>query len=166
MRIVMEAIDELLDVLVHEGVVGDLVRPHGRLILARDLAIQEQVGDVQEGRLPGRFLDGITAIAQDCAVAVDVGDGAAAARGVQKRRIVGQDPEVVVGHLDLAKVDRADGAIDNRDLIAAAGLRVSDLKHSARCHGGTLLTAPASSSDRRRAPGPFHVTVSLGDDRR
>jgi hypothetical protein len=65
MGIMVEAIDELLDILVHERVVGDLVSPRCRLILARKLAVQEQIGDVQEGCLPGQFLDRVTAVAQD-----------------------------------------------------------------------------------------------------
>jgi len=48
--VVVEAVDEFLDVLVHVGVVGDLVGPPRRLFLVRQFAAQQQPGHVQEGR--------------------------------------------------------------------------------------------------------------------
>ena len=119
--VVVEAVDELLDVLVHVGVVGDLVGPRRRLFLVRQLAAQQQPGHVQEGRAARQFLDRVTAVAQDALVAVDEGDGAAAARGVLEGGVVGKQSEVVIGGLDLPKVDRADSAVDDRDFVAAAG---------------------------------------------
>ena len=48
--VVVEAVDELLDVLVHEGVLGDLVTPRAGLILVRQVAVQQEPGHVEEGR--------------------------------------------------------------------------------------------------------------------
>jgi hypothetical protein len=99
--VVVEAVDELLDVLVHVGVVGDLVGPGARLFFVRQVAVQQQPGHVEEGRALGQFLDRVAAVAQDALVAVDEGDGAAAARGVLEGRVIGEQSEVVFGHLDL-----------------------------------------------------------------
>ena len=120
-RVVVEAVDELLDVLVHVGVVGDLVGPRHRLFLVRQLAAQQQPGHVQEGRAARELLDRVTPVAQDALVAVDEGDGAATAGGVLEGRVVGEQSEVVIGGLDLPKVNRADSAVDDREFVAAAG---------------------------------------------
>jgi hypothetical protein len=101
MGVVVEAVDELLDVLVHVGVLGDLVRPGRRLALVGQLAVQQQPRHVQEGRVLGQLVDGIAAVAQDALVAVDEGDRAANARGVLEGRVVGEQAEVVFGCLDL-----------------------------------------------------------------
>ena len=140
-RVVMEAVDELLDVLVHERVVGDLLDPRLRLGRARQLAVQQQVGDLQERAVLGQFLDRVAAVAQDPLLTVDEGDGAAAAGGVQERRIVGQQPEVVVADLDLAQVGGADRTVGDRNLVAPAGPGVGDLKHALAwfCHRGSAL---------------------------
>ena len=47
-RVVAEALHELLDVLVHERVVGDLVHPRVVLLLGRQGAVHEEVGDLEE----------------------------------------------------------------------------------------------------------------------
>ena len=99
--VVVEAVDELLDVLVHVGVVGDLVRPRRRVLLVRQVTVQEQPGHVQEGGVLGEFLNRVAAVAEDALVAVDEGDGAAAARGVLEGRVVGKQSEVILGGLDL-----------------------------------------------------------------
>ena len=49
MGVVAEALDELLDVLVHERVDRDLVDPLVELRLGRELAVDQQVGDLHLG---------------------------------------------------------------------------------------------------------------------
>ena len=56
----MEAVYELLYVLVDEGVVGDLTRPFLGLRLVSKLTVQQQVGDLEERGLLGELLDGVT----------------------------------------------------------------------------------------------------------
>ena len=126
MRVVAEALHELLDVLVHEGVDRDLVRPLVELRLRRQLAVEQQVGDLEVGRLLGELLDRIAAVLEDALVAVDEGDRAAARRRVHERRVVGHQPEVVVVDLDLAQVGGADRAVLDRDLVLLAGPVVGD----------------------------------------
>ena len=52
--VVAEALEEVLDVLVDEGVVGDVVDPALELRLGRQLAEDQQVGDLEVGRLARR----------------------------------------------------------------------------------------------------------------
>ena len=110
MRVVMEPVDEQLDVLVHERMVRDLVDPRLRIGGVRQFAVQQQVGDLEERAVLCEFLDWVTAIAQDPLVTVDEGDGAAAVGGVPERRIIGQQPVVVLIDLDLMQVGGVDGA--------------------------------------------------------
>ena len=48
--------------------------------LRRELAVDEQVGDLEVGGLLGELLDRVAAVAEDPRVAVDVGDRGAARR--------------------------------------------------------------------------------------
>ena len=102
--VVAEALHEVLDVLVHERVDRDLVDPLLELGLGRQLAVDQQVGDLEVGRVLAQLLDRVAAVLEDARVAVDVGDRAAARRRVHERRVVGHQPEFVVVDLDLAQV--------------------------------------------------------------
>jgi len=81
MGVVMEPVDELLDALVDDRVVGDAVDPRIELRRGGQLAVQQQVRRFQERAPLGQLLDRIPAVAQDPLVAVDEADRAAA-RGV------------------------------------------------------------------------------------
>ena len=71
MRVIAEAFDELLQVLVDEGVIGDAEHPLVKLSLRRQLTVQQQVGDLEKGRVLGQLLDGIAAVLENALVAVD-----------------------------------------------------------------------------------------------
>ncbi len=124
--VVGEALHELLDVLVHHGVHGDLVGPRLQLVGGGQLAEQQQVGGLEEVALLGQLLDRVAPVHQDALVAVDVGDLAAARRGVHERRVVGGEAEVVRVGLDLAQVHRLDGAVGDRHFVLLAGAVVGD----------------------------------------
>jgi hypothetical protein len=80
--IAREAIEEPLQVLVQHGVPLDPAGECGQLVGRRQLAVDQQIADLDEGRLLGQLLDRVAAVAQDPGVAVDVGDGALDRRGV------------------------------------------------------------------------------------
>src|SRR3954466_9276664 len=73
-RVVAESLHEALDVLVHERVDGDLVDPLVELLPGRQLALDEQIGDLEVRRLLAELLDRIAAVLEDAGRAVDVGD--------------------------------------------------------------------------------------------
>jgi hypothetical protein len=77
-----EVLEQLLHRLVQQAVVGQLVAELVELGEARQGAVDQQVADLLEARLGGQLLDRVAAVAQDAAVAVDVGDGAGARAGV------------------------------------------------------------------------------------
>ena len=94
MRVVAEALQERLDVLVHVRVVRDVVHPLVVLGLRRQLAVAQQPRDLEEGRLLGELLDRVAAIAENALVAVDERDRALARRGVHERRIVASSARI------------------------------------------------------------------------
>jgi hypothetical protein len=126
MGIVAEPFQELDDVGVDVGVVGDLVHPLVQFLLAGQLAFTEQPGHFQEAGLVRQLLDRVAAIAEDSLVAVDEGDRAAAGGGIHERRVIGHEPEVLLRRLDLAKVHRLDGAFRDGYLVGFAGAIVGD----------------------------------------
>ncbi len=132
-RVVVEALEEsLAHVLVDEGVVGDLAHPLGELHGRRQLAVEQQVGDLEVGRALGQLLDRVAAVLQDPGVAVDVGDRALALGGRGEPGIVEPDPRE-----QLRPGARVDGAVDDGDLDGLARSVVGD--GDAVGHAGHLL---------------------------
>jgi hypothetical protein len=83
--------------------------------------VDEQVRDLEVAGLLGQLLDRIAPVLEDALLAVEEGDRGLRRRGVRERRVVGHEPEVVLGDLDLAEVHGADGAVRDRDLVGLAG---------------------------------------------
>ena len=85
------------------------------------LAVQQQVGDLEERRLLGQLLDRVAAVAQDAGVAVEVGDRRLAGRGLHVRRVV--DEQVGV---ELTNRRRRKDAVGDRNGDGLAGSIVGD----------------------------------------
>ena len=124
--VVAEALEEVLEVLVDEGVVGDVEDPAVELGPGRQLAEDQQVGDLEVGRVLAELRDRVAAVFEDAGVAVDEGDRRAAGGGVGEGRVVGQHPEFVGVDLDLAQVHRPHGAVLDRQLVGLPGAVVGD----------------------------------------
>src|SRR3981081_296098 len=86
----MECVDQLLDVLVKERVVGDRVHPVVVLGGIGQLTMNQEVGDLEEGGAFGQLLDGIAAVTENAPLPVDKGDRASAARRVQEGRVIAE----------------------------------------------------------------------------
>ena len=126
MGVVAEALHEALDVLVHVGVDRDLVLPLVVLLLGGELAVDEEVRDLEVGGVLGEVLDRVAAVLKDPGLAVDVRDLASAGRRVRERRVVGHEAEVVLIDLDLAEVHRLHRAVCDLDLVGLARAVVGD----------------------------------------
>jgi len=74
MRVVMEAIHELLDVLVDHGVVGDVVGPLVELRARGEFAVEDEICGLQKRAPLGQLLDGVAPILQDPLLPIDEGD--------------------------------------------------------------------------------------------
>src|SRR5215207_5261586 len=134
---VPEAGHELLDVLVHEGVVGDVIYPLVVLLGGGQLAVDEQVRHLEVIGLLRKLLDRIAAVGELPVVAVEVGDGAAAGRGVDESRIEAGQPGVVDVDLDLAELAGPNGTVVQWQLVGTPG--------SVVCHGQGLAWFEAGS---------------------
>ena len=120
--VVVEPVDEpLAHVLVDERVVGDVVGPRLQLRLVGQLAVQQEVGDLEVRRVLGELLDGIAAVAQDAGVAVEVGDLRLARRRRQVGRVVHEQ-----GRVELAERRAGEHAVGDRDRHGLAGAVVGD----------------------------------------
>ena len=124
--VVAEALDELLDVLVDVGVVGDLEDPLVELLAGGQLAVDQEIGDLEVGGVLAELLDRVAAVLEHARLAVDVCDRASTRRRVREGGVVGHQPEVVVRHLDLAEVHRLHGPVADRDLVVLARAVVGD----------------------------------------
>jgi hypothetical protein len=72
---------------VDHRVTGQRLRERRQLGLVGQVPVDQQVGDLDEGRLLGRLLDRDAAVAQDAALAVQEGDRALGGRRVHVRGV-------------------------------------------------------------------------------
>jgi hypothetical protein len=84
----MEALHELLQVLVNPCVMRDVVHPVLHLLAGGQLAVEEEVGHLEVAGALGELLDGISAVAEDAVVAVDLGDATDRRGRVDEGRVV------------------------------------------------------------------------------
>ncbi len=126
MRVVAETFHEFLGGFMEHGVVGNLVDPVFQLARVRQFPEQEQIGHFKISAVLGENFDGISAIAQDSAIAVDIGNCAAAGCGVGECGVVGHQAEVFGAGLDLAKIHRTDGSVFNGNGVVLSGAVVGD----------------------------------------
>jgi len=90
--VVVEALEEALaHVLVDERVMCDLASPGVELLGGGQLAVEQQVGHLQIGRVLGQLLDRVAAVQQDAGLSVDIADRALAGGGHCEAGIVEPD---------------------------------------------------------------------------
>jgi hypothetical protein len=120
-RVAPEAAQEELHLLVDHRVVGDGLDEAVALGLVGQLAIEQQVADLEEVAVRGQLLDGVAAVQQLALVAVDVGDGAVARGRAQEAGVIG---ELAGLRVELADVDhvRADAALVQGQFHARAAV--------------------------------------------
>ena len=109
--VVVEAVHELLQVLVDERVLGDLFRPVRVLILCRQLAVDQEIGHLEIAALLCKLFYRVSPVLEYPFVTVNERDRALACGSVHVRGVIGHHPEVVILHLDLAQIDSLDRVI-------------------------------------------------------
>ena len=80
MRVAAKALIEARHLLMHHRVARDAVVEIVLLLRRRQLAVEQQIGGLEEIALLGELVDRIAAIEEDALVAVDEGDRGGAAR--------------------------------------------------------------------------------------
>src|SRR5450631_1150093 len=101
--------------------VGNLAYPAVELRGAWKLAVEQQVGDLEEGALGRELLDRVSPVLQDAGVTVEKCDCAPAGGRIHEGRVVRHQPKIGGISLDLAQVYGADRAVANRKLIRLPG---------------------------------------------
>ena len=124
--VVAEALDDLLDVLVQHHVLGEILLPLRQLALVGQLAMDEQMGGLDERAAFRELLDRVAPIPQNALLPVDERDRAPAGGGVQERRVVGHHPEVVRVDPYLPEIRGANGVVGHRDLVLSSGAVVGN----------------------------------------
>jgi hypothetical protein len=96
-----EAVEYFLGVLVDQRVDADLVLKLGQLRLRGQFAVDEQVGDLQEGRLFGELFDGVAPVAENAQFAVEERNGAFGGAGVLVPLVERDQPGFVAEVVDV-----------------------------------------------------------------
>ncbi|GAA3062234.1 hypothetical protein GCM10020000_51890 [Streptomyces olivoverticillatus] len=118
MGVAREAVEEALDVLVQQGVLGDLTLERRQLVDRRQLAVDQQERGLKEAAALGQLLDRVAAVAQDALLAIEVGDRGFVGSGVAIAGVQGHQTGLGA---ELADIDAlvADGAVDHRVAVFA-----------------------------------------------
>ena len=149
MSVVVEAVDEpLAHVLVDERVVRDVADPGVELRLVRQLAVQQQIGDLEVRRVLRELLDRVAAVAQDPRITVEVGDRRLARRRREVRRVVAVQRRVELTQCRRRKHPAFDG---NGDGLSGAVVGDGDgVGHVASSRGANSLSVPPEVPPRPR----------------
>ncbi len=126
-----EGVEEVPELLADEGVALDLADPGVQLLGIRQVAVDQQVGDLEERRALGQLLDRIAAVAQDPVVAVEVRDGAAGGRRVRVAVVEGDQPGVLEQRRDVDRRLALGRGLDREHELTLAHLEPGNL-----CLGG------------------------------
>src|SRR5207302_10018041 len=118
--------DELLHVLMHERVDGDVVTPLRLLMRVGQLPVDQQVCRLEIRALFCQLLDGIPAVQQDALVAVDERDGAGARSGVHERRVVEHQSVIGIAGRQLLEGGGANGPVLDGNLDGLPSAIVSN----------------------------------------
>jgi hypothetical protein len=89
-------------------------------------AVQQQVGRLDVGAFFGQFLDGITAIAKNPFIAIDVSDFALAGRRVGEGGVVTHQTEIVRLHFYRTQIDGANRIVLDRNFDLLASTIIGD----------------------------------------
>src|ERR1700737_3651048 len=112
----MEAVDQLLDVLVEQRVMGDRVHPLAMLGGIGQLTVNQEGGDLEEAPAFGPPLDRIAAVTENASLAIDEGDRTPATRRVEEGGIIAQQARAGSIGGDLLKVGSGNRTVPDRHL--------------------------------------------------
>ena len=126
-----ETLENLLHLRLDGGVGAQEVAENLPLFLARQFAVDDEVGGLDEIAVPGELVDRITAVAQDAVVAIQEGDGALARAGVAVALVVKNIAGV------LAEVAGVDGVLALRPRHHGTGdFLIVELEEGGLLHEG------------------------------
>src|ERR1700723_1619866 len=127
----MKSINEFLDALVNKRMMRDVVGPVRQLRFSGKLAVQNQVGRLDECAFFRQLFDRIAAVPQDSLVAINISDLARAQCRVRERRVVTHHPKIGVLHFHRTQVQRLDRFVRDGKFELPAGTVVGDAQRLA-----------------------------------
>jgi len=83
-----EALEEALELLVDHAVVHDQIPEAGQFRGRRQLAVEQEIADIEEIGVRRKVFDRVTAVQEDACLAIDVRDRRIAAGGRHEARVV------------------------------------------------------------------------------
>src|SRR5512143_194728 len=110
MRIMMESVNELFDILMDNRVIGNVVRPVRQLGFRGKLAIKNKIGRLQISTLLRDLFDRIATIAQNAFVPIYIRYPALAGSRVHETRVV-TDQALIIADFNLEQVRRLDRSV-------------------------------------------------------
>ncbi len=153
-----EAVEEALEVLVQQGVPADVAGERVELRLRGQLAVDEQVADLEEAGPLGQLLDrDAPPVPQDAGVAVDVGDRGRTGGGAVETRIERGQAGLAEEFADVDRSRALGRGMDRHLELAAWVVQDSAVAGGLGCHvevpshtrGHRLCVNPLATLDRR-----------------
>lgn len=135
MGVTAEALVELAQLLVDHRVLRDEPLERGLLLGIGQLAVQEQVADLEKLGLGPDLLDRVAAVEQDALLAIDEGERRFAGSGRLVARVEGGAPGLAVEPLHVDD-GRAGGALADLQLDGQPRLLLDEIGGTAFAGGG------------------------------
>ena len=119
MRVIAEGLQVLGHVLMDKGVTHDASCPNVELFLGGQLAVDQEVRDLQEARVLRQVLNVVASVAENALVAIDVRDGGPTDSRIQVAVVIHRETQLLEG-------TGRDRVLENGDLKSLVGASVSD----------------------------------------
>src|SRR5262245_43378292 len=120
MGIVVEAVNELFDILMNDGVKSNIMCPLFQLRLGGKFSVKNQVGSFEISTFLRQLFNGVTSVQKDSFFAINKGNLALTGRRIHKRGVITHQAKITFRDLDLAQVCGANRAVLNGNLITPA----------------------------------------------
>src|SRR5215467_1202282 len=117
MSIVVEAVNELFDILMNNGVKSNVMCPLFQLCLGRKLPVKNQVGSFEIITFFRQLFDGVTSIPQDSSFSINKGNLTLTGRRIHKCWVVTHQAKILFRGFNLAQVCGANRPVLNGNLI-------------------------------------------------
>ncbi len=154
MGVVAETLEEVEHALVEHGVRADRGVEFLEFARRRQLAIEQQVADLDEVRMFGKLFDRVAPVHQDALFAIDEGYVRFAASRRDEARVVGKHALVTVQASDIDDVRAGSTLVDRQFQFATVRI---DQSKGFLGHGNPFVVVGGSKNRPTRIPkpGPF-----------
>ena len=161
MGVVVEALHEGVELLVHHRVIRDVAIEVVELGLGREVTVEQQVGHFEKRGLLGQLFDRVPAVAQNALAAIDERDVTLATGGHAVAGVVGEVPQFLVQATDVeGRIPFTAG--DDREFEVLAGFRIVQGQLAFRHDGTPCVRDSRVQMPRAGGYRPFGRLRGLG----